>query len=529
MPWMRLLPRKSFFMEENIVKTTFTRTLALLLALLMAFAAFAMVSCADDTTPEEGDDQPGTTTPDDEKVPEDEEEPRIPLDYLPTTRYDGTEIHILEWNVADQQVGMSWVPWEEIDVDVGDGDPLNNAIYDRNGVVEETYGVTITKEYVSIDKGFETTYRANETSGDQAFQMMTCRTTTITKLVLDGLLQDMHSIENLHTDMPWWNQDSVRSYSLGNALFCAAPEMLLRDKGATAAMFYNRKIAADHGIDDLYELAQNGEWTWDYMIEYSEKVTTDMDGDDAANSYEDMFGLWGNGRDMPYHLFAAAGMKFAEIDEDGYLQLNIQEEECITAWQDILDYIVYTDFHYANATKNSSKKAPDNHDLFVSGGCLFRIDMVKDVMDLRNMESDYGVLPVPKYDEAQEDYASLVWMHHDSVLGIPLSVQNVDIVSTVLEHMSYIAYYDVYPIFYDTIILGKSARDQQSKEMLEKIFATRSFDPGQYWLTGELHGGDGFLTIQEQNKTNISSLWAAIEKKTMTGVEKFNEKVDEVN
>jgi hypothetical protein len=242
-----------------------------------------------------------------------------------------------------------------------------------------------------------------------------------------------------------------------------------------------------------------------------------------------MFGLWGNGRDMPYHLFAAAGMKFAEIDEDGYLQLNIQEEECITAWQDILDYIVYTDFHYANATKNSSKKAPDNHDLFVSGGCLFRIDMVKDVMDLRNMESDYGVLPVPKYDEAQEDYASLVWMHHDSVLGIPLSVQNVDIVSTVLEHMSYIAYYDVYPIFYDTIILGKSARDQQSKEMLEKIFATRSFDPGQYWLTTELHGGDGFLTIQEQNKTNISSLWAAIEKKTLTGVEKFNEKVDEVN
>jgi hypothetical protein len=95
--------------------------------------------------------------------------------------------------------------------------------------------------------------------------------------------------------------------------------------------------------------------------------------------------------------------------------------------------------------------------------------------------------------------------------------------------MSYIAYYDVYPIFYDTIILGKSARDQQSKEMLEKIFATRSFDPGQYWLTTELHGGDGFLTIQEQNKTNISSLWAAIEKKTMTGVEKFNEKVDEVN
>ena len=507
---------------------TMTRILAMLLALMMVLTAFAMVSCADESTSDEGEEQEGTTTPEDQE-PEEEEEPRIPLDYLPTTRYDGTEIHVLEWNVADQQVGMSWVPWEEIDVDVGDGDPLNNAIYDRNGVVEETYGVTITKEYVSIDKGFESVFKNNENSGDQAFQMVTCRTTTITGLVLGGYMYDLHSLENLHTDMPWWNQDSVRSYSMGNALFCAAPEMLLRDKGATAAMFYNQKIAADHGIDDLYELAESGEWTWDYMIEYSENVTTDLDGDDMANSYEDLFGLWGNGRDMPYHLFAAAGLKFAEIDEDGYLQLNIQDEECITVWQDILDYVVYTDFYYGSATKGSKKEAPEGHDLFVSNGCLFRIDMVKDVLDLRNMEADYGVLPVPKYDDTQEDYASLVWMHHDSVLSIPGSVTNLDIVSTVLEHMSYIAYYDVYPIFYDTIILGKSARDQQSKEMLEKIFATRSFDPGQYWLTSELHGGNGFLTILEQNKTNIASLWAGVEKMTLTGVDKFNEKVDAVN
>jgi hypothetical protein len=317
---------------------------------------------------------------------------------------------------------------------------------------------------------------------------------------------------------------------MGSALFCAAPEMLLRDKGATAAMFYNQKIATDHEINDLYELAESGEWTFDKMIEYAEQVTTDQDGDDIANSYEDLFGLWGNGRDMPYHLFAAAGMKFAEINEEGYLQLNIQEDECITVWQDILDYVVYTDFHYGNATKNATNKAPDNFDLFVSDGCLFRIDMVKDVLDLRNMQSMYGVLPVPKYDEYQENYSSLVWMHHDSVLSIPGSVaESVESISCVLEHMSYLSYYDVYPIFYDTIILGKSARDEQSKEMLEVIFQTRSFDPGQYWLTSELHGGSGFLTIFEQNKTNIASLWASLTSMTEKGVDKFNEKIDALN
>jgi hypothetical protein len=141
------------------------------------------------------------------------------------------------------------------------------------------------------------------------------------------------------------------------------------------------------------------------------------------------------------------------------------------------------------------------------------------------MESDYGVLPIPKYDAAQENYASLVWMHHDCVLGIPASCTNTDIISTVLEHMSYISYYDIYPIFYDTIILGKSARDQQSKEMLELVFQTRSFDAGQYWLGDQLP----FLVLVEQHKTNIASTWASSVKAVEAALENFNEKIDELN
>jgi hypothetical protein len=116
-------------------------------------------------------------------------------------------------------------------------------------------------------------------------------------------------------------------------------------------------------------------------------------------------------------------------------------------------------------------------------------------------------------------------MHHDCVLGIPASCTNTDIISTVLEHMSYISYYDIYPIFYDTIILGKSARDQQSKEMLELVFQTRSFDAGQYWLGDQLP----FLVLVEQHKTNIASTWASSVKAVEAALENFNEKIDELN
>ena len=497
-----------------------TRILAMLLALIMAFGVLAMTACAD-TSEDPEESQEGTQPGEEDETPAEEEEDRIPLDYLPTTRCDGTKINILEWSANGQtDVGFSWIPWEEIDVDEGDGDPINNAIFDRNGYIEELYGVEITKEYISVDYGYETSFRANEASGDQAYQMITMRTVGISGMSMEGLMANMFDMPNLHTDMPWWSQDSVRSYTMGNALFFAAPEMLLRDKGATAVMFFNQKIAEDQNLDDLYEIAKNGEWTLDLMVELAENVATDMDGDDLVSSAEDMYGLAGGGRDIPYILFTGSGTKIAEIDDDGYLELTFGDEGSILVWQDILDYVMYSDYYYYNLYDQSL--IPEGFKPFLADKCLFNMNLVKDVLSLRNMESDYGVLPIPKYDYDQENYASLVWMHHDCVLGIPGSVTNVDIVSAVLEHMSYISYYDIYPIFYDTIILGKSARDQQSKEMLELVFQARTFDPGQYWLGGYLP----FLTLFEQKKTNIASAWAASVKQVENELDNFNEKID---
>ncbi len=501
-----------------------TRMATLLLALLMLCSCFVLASCADEDEP----DQPSSQDPageEDGDAPEPSD--RLPLDYLPTETFDGLQINVLEWSVSGQRPGQLWVPWEDIDVDVGDGDPLSNAIYDRNGVVEETYDVVITKEYIDVNDDLLTTaVRNNEATGDQAYQMVTTRTFQIKAFCMEGLMANMYEMDNLHTDMPWWNQDSVRSYTVGDALFFAAPEMLLRDKGATAAMFYNHKVAADEGIDDLYELVEAGDWTMEEMVSLSENVNADLDGDDLISSGEDMYGLTAGKQDLPFFLYTGAGQKFAEIDDYGYLRLTFGDEEDITIWQDILDTVMYTDFYYQNMVDSSL--LPEQYDPFTSDHALFYSHMVKQVLELRNMESDYGVLPIPKYSEYQKDYSSLVWMHHDCVLGIPASnavnPTLINAVSAALEHMSYISYYDVYPVFYDTIILGKSARDEQSKQMLELIFRTRAFDPGQYWLPKET---ENFLFIYATGKS-AATLWASQETAFNTAVEAYNNLVDEM-
>ena len=54
--------------------------------------------------------------------------------------------------------------------------------------------------------------------------MITMITAGIAPYSLENMMANMLELENLHTDMPWWNQDSVRSYTMGDSLFFAAPE-----------------------------------------------------------------------------------------------------------------------------------------------------------------------------------------------------------------------------------------------------------------------------------------------------------------
>ena len=98
-------------------------------------------------------------------------------------------------------------------------------------------------------------------------------------------------------------------------------------------------------------------------------------------------------------------------------------------------------------------------------------------------------------------------------------------ISTVLEHMSYISYYDVYPIFYDTVILGKSARDEQSKQMLELVFKTRAVDPGMYLMVNE----SWIFTVMHDNRvTNVASTWASISSMFESRLKEINDKIDEL-
>jgi hypothetical protein len=193
--------------------------------------------------------------------------------------------------------------------------------------------------------------------------------------------------------------------------------------------------------------------------------------------------------------------------------------------QDIFLDFMYMD-EYFNLEADKALLAEGQH-LFTESNSLFYSSFVKDTTTkLKDMQDLYGILPHPMLNEDQEEYSSLVWVHHDSSVGIPAHVKDPEMCAIILEAMSWESYYTVYPTFYETILLNRAAKDEDSKRMLQIIFNTRSYDPGQYYDTGSnssgLHGGPGLLRLTGTGNSDISGLWAQYKDKVDENIKKVN-------
>ncbi len=500
--------------------------LCLSVLLVLTTAVTMLVSCQ---TPDQGPDK----NPNTNNKPSTDSNERIPLD-VPQKNYETSEgkasFHILEWACGGQDsAGQSWIPWEEGHVDEEDGDMLGSAVFDRNAWVEQEFGVEISKEYVSIEgnPGFVTRVTTNASTSANEFQLITLRTLDIFTLVQEDLYLDLNQYKDtiLHTDQPWWVQDSVKSFTLGSHLYVAATEMLLRDKGATATLYFNQTLAKDYEeLPNFFTLVDNDEWTIEEMRLACEIVAHSDDGDDEMNSTEDVWGCFG-GDDSVYYLFNSFGYKFAHIDEFGYVQYDFGEADSIKVMQDIFLDFMYSD-EYFNLEADKALLEEGQH-LFTESNSLFYSSLVKDTTTkLKNMEDLYGILPHPMLDEDQEEYSSLVWVHHDSSVGIPAHAKDPEMCAVILEAMSWESYYTVYPTFYETLLLNRAAKDEDSKRMLQVIFEHRSYDPGQYYDTGSnssgLHGGSGLLRLTGTGNADIAGMWAQYKDKVEENIKKVN-------
>jgi hypothetical protein len=143
----------------------------------------------------------------------------------------------------------------------------------------------------------------------------------------------------------------------------------------------------------------------------------------------------------------------------------------------------------------------------------------------RGMEANFGIIPLPKFDEAQDKYYSIVNPYTAALLGIPKNADNLERVSIIIEALSAESRYTLKPAYYDVVLQRKYVRDDESSEMLDIIFQSRVFDIGGVYSFGDVYMS--FIGLGQTHDRNVISFYdkniAKMEKAIDKVVDTFRE------
>ena len=114
--------------------------------------------------------------------------------------------------------------------------------------------------------------------------------------------------------------------------------------------------------------------------------------------------------------------------------------------------------------------------IFEEGRALFTDMNMTDVITLRTMDADFGIVPWPKYDE-QSEYCTNVDAG-TNLFVVPITASDPERTSAILEAMSKISSRTVLPAYFEVTLQGKASRDNESAGMLDIIKSALIFDLG---------------------------------------------------
>ena len=428
---------------------------------------------------------------------------------LPDKDYGGAEFNILYRYVGDENIHNFF----EYDAEEQNGELLNDTVYERNRVVEERFNIEIVSDSSDYPCEYVNTLIA---AGDCDFNLVADRPVELARFSTVGMFAEIDKLPYIDIDMPWWNKNANEAFRVEDRLCFVTGDYVLYEKQRLPVMLFGAQLARDYSIGDLYTLVRDGGWTVDRMNEFCALTTSDLDGDGIMNHEDDQFGLLcGSYTYIPF-LLAGMDNSYSSRTEDGSYELIFTSERMVDSIEKLgrtlfSDATVWGETVTDNWTKSQS---PQN--VFEEGRALFYCDVVQ-VVRMIEADIEYGILPLPKYDESQEKYLTTVQYDNSGAIGVPTTVDGdaLEFTGIILEALAEESHYTTLPAFIEGVFQVTKAPDAESADMLEMIFSSDNivYDMFAAYNIGNLnfavaenlyqnHGGN-YVSVMEARRASI--------------------------
>ena len=243
--------------------------------------------------------------------------------------------------------------------------------------------------------------------------------------------------------------------------------------GACNAMLFNKNYFDEYQFEYPYETVKEGAWTFDMFASMVEGYSRDLDGDGKLGD-GDIYGYGTFHWIGPVQAFYSSGSRVVD-NTDGSYTFNVYNERSISMFERY-----FTMYDSANVWKVplTEQQNGATAQMFRKGGMLFADLNVTEVLALRDMDHEFGILPWPKYDESSE-YLSNVDAGVN-LFVVPITNSDPARTSLIIETLCILGREYVIPSYYDVALKTRDSRDEESAAMLDIIAANRVFDLGYY-------------------------------------------------
>jgi len=501
-----------------------TRLMAGLLAILLVLPA--LIACGKDSNDVNETTTQGvvdTTTADPAVTTAPAETNKYEIgDELPADlNYNGAEVHFLSR-------GRDWCK-DVIDVKDLNGEVINDAVYNRNAAVEDRLNIKIVdhKDSGADDYEIVNLMKVQVPAGSSDFDVVCSATYTLLSGVTENLFQNYLDVDHIDLERPYWSHGINEACHVGEGQYLATGAICLSYYRFIFATYFNKNMFDEHNVEYLYDAVENGKWTIDYQNEITKGFYADLNGNNTADEADQFGFVINHDRIGVDSYWSALELPILGKDDDNFLVFAPNKERMATAIEKLNHFVWDNEAVWRVTNYGADEEQYDLIKMFAEDRAAMVTLRLIEVEDksIRNMESKYGIVPVPKLDEAQAGYHSHV---HDNVdsFCIPLTTyeNELTMVGAVMEAMASEGYRTLMPAYYETALKTKYVSDEKSVEMLDLVIENLYVDPGFLFVdgTGEFHQNMRTAWIGKNN-SNVSSGLNAVERVMSKQLEKLND------
>ncbi|MBR4799256.1 MAG: hypothetical protein IK047_03230 [Clostridia bacterium] len=393
------------------------------------------------------------------------------------------------------------------------GDVLNNAVSERNNKVEETYHVTLVVEKLD---DYMVQIRLDNDAQTGRFDAIMPSLKDLAVLAGEDGLYELTSIEGFDLSAPWYDEHATEAFSIKHKVYFTTGDITILNKVCAPSVLFNKEMIKQHNLENPYDLVKEKKWTFDKLVEMGKAVSDVSNADVFKNTY----GILAAYAD-PADFFGAAGEFICVKDEDDLPILKIgKEQRSATVAQKLLDtYANGDDWMVIANDRSLFSSMTDSLRMFGEGHVLFRVSGFSAATKLRkSSDIAFGILPMPLYDDDQDDYISYCGSSCDVAgIAIPKLAPDPEFSAYMIDAYSAGAKNYVTKAYVDINLYQRDAYDNESEEMLDLIFSHIVYDIGECYNFGGI--GDVITNLAKSGSTDIVSALKAVETKAETELE----------